>query len=183
MTPRSKIVDDFARWTALSALRAGAGHPKSRADVYEALKVVTFNSLCDDSRSTIEEPEFARWHRANVEKLDAHGFCVGWAAKLINVYLKTRVYLAGDGRPGLPSLIHPPIDAGLWAGIKRRFPREARLNALMHPHDGTKKITTISGIMRYDHYLRIIEGCRWIAQDQECRLIEVEQFWLPGGQS
>lgn len=179
--PRQKIVDDYARWTALSALRSGVGHPKAAADVYRALEAINFDRLLDRDRSAISEPEFAQWHRASVQKLDGRSFCVGWAAKLINVYLKTCVYLAGDGRTGLKALIHPPIDAGLWAGVKAQFPQDAELDALMHPHDGAKKIETISGIKRYEHYSRIIEGCRRVARRERCKLIEVEQFWSAVG--
>jgi hypothetical protein len=42
---------------------------------------------------------------------------IGWAVKLINVYLKTLVYLAREGRSGLIESIHPPIDNELWKGI------------------------------------------------------------------
>lgn len=178
MTPRPKIVDDYACWTALSALRSGAGHPKSANDVHKALNSVRFEPLFDRPRGTISESEFAGWHRATVTSLGSQDFCVGWAAKLVNVYLKTRVYLAGDGRTGLSALIHPPIDAGLWAGIRRRFPRDAELNALMHPSGGPGRIKTISGITRYGQYSEIIEGCRRIAARERCKLIELEQFWL-----
>jgi hypothetical protein len=36
---------------------------------------------------------------------------VGWATKIINVYLKTRAYIGAQGRHHLKEMIHPPIDA------------------------------------------------------------------------
>ena len=38
----------------------------------------------------------------------------GWAAKLINVYIKTRAYALGAGRPELRSFLYLPLDGGLW---------------------------------------------------------------------
>jgi hypothetical protein len=96
---------------------------------------------------------------------------VGWAAKLINVYLKTRVYLAGDGCPELVDRIHPPIDGFLWRGIKARFENIPGIT------DQTHVVSTIKGIRTYDTYRTIIGGCEQIASELGCRLIEVDQLW------
>ena len=58
--------------------------------------------------------------------LRSHGFvthsgprlCVGWAAKLLNVYLKTAVYIGSLGPRELVAHLHPPIDGGLWSGLE-----------------------------------------------------------------
>ncbi len=177
MNPRSTIVDDFARWTALSALRSGSGHPKAREAVYAALKRVKFGTLFDPSRPPIEEKEFAQWHHASVRKLGRDGFCVGWAAKMINVYLKTRVYVGREGRVGLAKLIHPPIDNGLWKGIALEDDYAA-VRSLMHPIENGKRVNAISGITRYETYGKIIDGCRHLANRRGWSLIEVESLWL-----
>ena len=40
---------------------------------------------------------------------------------MLNVYLKTSVYAGGLGRSELVTAIHPPIDGGLWVGLKKPF--------------------------------------------------------------
>ena len=98
---------------------------------------------------------------------------VGWATKIINVYLKTRVYIGGQGRHHLKEMIHPPIDAGLWLGLKRRFPESARhldRDPLCQSDAERASLTTSC-------YRRIIDGCRAAAKAIDCELIEVEQLW------
>jgi hypothetical protein len=120
---RKKIVHDFANWTALSALRSGS--PLKRAErIYDLIENhADLPVLFDPTRAT-DQTEFDRWHEKTVR-----AFCkaeselpVGWAAKIINVYLKARVYLAREGRKDLVSVIHPPIDYGLQQGLKKNFP-------------------------------------------------------------
>jgi hypothetical protein len=96
---------------------------------------------------------------------------VGWAAKIINVYLKTRAYVGAEGRSGLDAAIHPPIDGGLWQGIAVHFPGRPDLLAQ------TNCVARIKDITDYQLYSRIIDGCRKVARELDCRLIEVEQLW------
>ena len=120
---------------------------------------------CD---TPIDAAEFDKWHEETVQD-----FCkaepmlsVGWAAKIINVYLKTRVYLAGEGREGLVRAIHPPIDTSLQAGLKKKFP--------LRPW----RKMTIKGIQSYEaDYMPFINECRSLAQEEGCLLIEVEWYW------
>ncbi|MEJ7811323.1 MAG: hypothetical protein WKG32_13005 [Gemmatimonadaceae bacterium] len=92
---RPKIIRDYARWTALSALRSGAPI-KSRADIYPLLDDAAFGVVLD-GKEPIGREEFDRWHEAAtlalVERRPKLG--VGWATKLLNVYLKTAAYV-GD---------------------------------------------------------------------------------------
>src|SRR5438552_3866783 len=114
---REQIVRDFARWAALSALRSGAPI-KSRADVYRLLDRVGFDDVLLGS-DPITRADFDAWHRAATEALCTREprLVVGWASKLINVYLKTAGYVGGLGRARLRESLHPPIDAGLWDGL------------------------------------------------------------------
>jgi len=96
---------------------------------------------------------------------------VGWAAKIVNVYLKTAVYVGSLGRPGLVTLIHPPIDSGLWTGLKKRFHDRHDLLAKTHV------VNRIRDIVDYATYSTIIVGCRAAAEELNCLLIEVEQLW------
>jgi hypothetical protein len=169
---RDRIIRDFARWTALSALRSGAP-VKSRADVYPLLDQVRFDDVLFGSKP-ITPAEFAAWHTGATEFLCTRDprLVIGWGAKLINVYLKTAGYVGGMGRTGLKELLHPPIDAGLWDGLRKRF--RDRTVIL----DEVQCVRRIKDITDYSTYRRIIEGCRLAAAELDCLLIEVEQLWL-----
>ena len=169
---RTQIINTYASWTALSALRSGCP-VKSRVQVYGLLETVPFDRLFEPFNRPINAAEFASWHRNAVQRLCKRESLlrVGWAAKLVNVYLKTGVYVGGLGRPGLVSAIHPPIDGGLWAGLKKRFPDRPDILAKTHVVD------RIRNIEDYSTYTTIISGVRAVAEELGCLLIEVDQFW------
>lgn len=148
-------------------------HIKSRRDVYGLLRATAFEVLFDANKGPIDLAEFEAWHRNALEELRRlkPSLNIGWAAKLINVYLKTRVYVGGDGRPNLCDHLHPPIDRGLWDGLWQHFGRHSEVTKLSHC---VKRIKDIDIQDRYD---RIIEGCRKAADALQCKLIEVEQLW------
>jgi hypothetical protein len=163
---RHDVIDTFARWTALSSARSGR-HLKSGADIYPLLQAVDFKRWFvggGGRRPSVRN--FDKWHRGTVERLANRRLSVGWAAKLVNVYLKTACYVGDLGRPGIRGVLHPPIDSGLWAGIKARFPE----------HRVLKNKMPIDGIKTYDTYEQIIEGCREIADELGCQLVEVDQL-------
>jgi hypothetical protein len=166
---RTAIVKSYASWTALSALRSGAPI-KSRDDIYGLLDRVPFDRLLGSSRTPVDAAEFSSWHRDAVLSLcqKERRLCVGWAAKLVNVYLKTAVYVGGLGRPGLVTVIHPPLDGNLLARLSKRFPE---LFAEPHP------VRRIRDIADYPTYARIITKCRAAAKTLRCSLFEVEQLW------
>jgi len=169
--PRSKILLDFAKWTALSALRSGAPI-KSRMDVYRLLDAVAFAHILQPG-PPISGVDFDEWHKRQTRELCGRDrrVPIGWGAKLINVFLKTAAYVGDLGRPNLRNVIHPPIDAGLWAGIAKRFPE--RRDIL----DDVRCVLRIKDIADYATYLRIVVGCRAAAKTLGCSLIEVEQLW------
>jgi hypothetical protein len=117
---RKKIISDFSEWAAFSATRSGCPI-KARDAVYPLIRTPKYESVLNGME--ISAPEFNDWHRkstlaiCSVEPL----LPIGWAAKIINIYLKTMVYLAGVGRLGLVACIHPPIDNGLWEGIYSEY--------------------------------------------------------------
>ena len=169
---REGIIETYAQWTAMSALRSGAPI-KSRRDVYTAIGGVDFPVLFDDALGPINRKSFDAWHEAAVRGLIARDsrLTIGWASKIINVYLKTRVYIGSQGRHHLKEMIHPPIDAGLWLGLERRFKHRPDII------DQTHCVTKIKDIKDYECYRRIIDGCRAAAKELGCELIEVEQLW------
>ena len=170
---KSKIINTFCEWAAFSSTRSGAPL-KSRADVYPLIRLLKYDEILHGD--SIEESDFDSWHRRSVEEIceSRSEMNVGWAAKIINVYLKGMVYIAGEGREGLVGLIHPPIDGGLWDGIEEYCKANHHENILKRTH----AITTISGIKTYTQYQDIIDGCRDLSNEMGCSLIEVEQLWL-----
>lgn len=169
---REQIIGTYAEWTALSALRSGAPI-KSRRDVYGALRAVDFRWLFDKQLGPINRTDFDAWHEETIAAMIAREprLNVGWAAKIVNVYLKTRAYIGAQGRHHLIEHIHPPLDAGLWLGLARRFGERPDILA------DTNCVGRIKDITDYACYRRIIDGCRVAAQALDCKLIEVEQLW------
>jgi hypothetical protein len=169
---RQAIIATYAERTAMSALRSGAPI-KSRRDVYTALRVIDFAVLFADSLGPINRTTFNGWHEEAVQRLIEREprLTVGWAAKIVNVYLKIRVYIGAQGRRHLKEMIHPPIDAGQWLGLERRF--GDRPDYL----ERTNCVSRIKDIADYACYRRIIDDCRAAAKALDCELIEVEQLW------
>ncbi len=170
---RQHIVLQYSEWTALSALSSGSP-VKSAKVIYPALRKVDWDALFDVQRGPIMDSVFGEWHRQETDELQQRferNLPVGWVVKLINVYLKTAVYIGGLGRPGLRPLIHPPIDGGLWRGLEERFGPDSAICRETHC------VTQIKAITTYQTYLRIIAGCRAAAESTGRELIEVEEWW------
>ena len=179
--PRSDIARRFAEWTAMSALRSGCPI-KSREEVGVALKAVDFNRLFDKGYGPIDNDQFTRWHRDAIGELlklefrrrrpeeEPRKLSVGWSAKIIAVYLKTRCYLSGFGRDGLSRVIHPPIDNDLIESLKTQFRSEPEIKR------GLDRFDTISR-MNFGDYEAIIRSCELVAQIDGCTLFEVELYW------
>lgn len=173
---RRSIVTQYAGWTALSALRSGSP-VKDRGRIYDALGQVDWNEVLQEVRGPIDAAAFEAWHRRATETIVARlgpGLPVGWAVKLVNVYLKTAVYVGGLGRYGLVALLHPPIDSGLWRGLGERFKHDPGIR------EDTHCVTRIKDITTYEIYARIIRGCRAAAAVDGRDLIEVEEWWDRG---
>jgi hypothetical protein len=168
---RFKIIDTYSRWTAFSATRSGCPL-KSRNDIYPLLAKVDFNSILLTNKEIAKE-DFNKWHEDNAIKMHCsrNEMPMGWTTKIINVYLKTMVYVGQFGRPQLINYIHPPIDNGLWDGLKPSY----RKDKLIAEKIFSKRL--IKDIQTYEEYKVIIGGFELIAEKQGCFLIEVEQFW------
>ena len=168
---RFKIADTYSRWTALSSTRSGSPL-KSREDIYTLLMKVDFNEILI-SKISIEKEEFNEWHKKNAELLNSFRpeMQIGWTTKLINIYLKTMVYIGQFGSKELITHIHPPIDAGLLAGIKEKFQDDNSISEKINFN------IKIKDIQSYEDYKNIIDVMEEIADKQNCLSIEVEQFW------
>lgn len=169
---REALVTDFARWVASCAVRSNAP-VRSRDDIYGALDAVDFGPLFRDDLGRIGSAEFGDWHESAIARMrEAQPrLNVGWAAKIINEYLKTKCYVGGYGRDGLAEVIHPPIDNGLIRGLKSSFVD----NPVLSPQ--LDSLELMSGLDAYDKYEALIRVCERVAEFAGCSLLESEQFW------
>lgn len=97
---------------------------------------------------------------------------IGWAAKLINVYLKTMVYVGRIGRPGLDQWIHSPIDNDLIKGIRTQYRNNSSILAKF------ESFSAIRGIEDYSQYRDLISGISEVCHINNWKLIEIEKLWL-----
>ena len=171
-TIREELVTDFARWVASCAVRSNAP-VTSRNAIYGALDAVNFAPLFMDELGRINSAEYRAWHKtaiADMRKAESR-LNVGWAAKILNEYLKTKCYVGGYGRDGLTDIIHPPIDNGLIRGLRSGFMD----NPCLRPQ--LDSLERMNGLDTYDKYDALIRVCEQVAKLANCSLLESEQFW------
>lgn len=172
---RRRILIEYAKWTVRTAVNRS---PIAKAKcVHELIDRVAFDEVLVGD--PISADEFDAWHEQQTTELcrcaeslkpEAAPFPTGWSVKLINVFLKTTAYVGDLGRHGIRDVLHPPLDNGLKDMLKRHFKGR---------RDMTKKVDFrgIKWITDYSRYKQVIEGCKVVAKEIECRLIEVEQLW------
>lgn len=171
---KRKIILDAAAWCAFSSTRSGCP-VKSRADIYPILEKILFNELLDKGKIPINKKQFNQWHKSQCEsvahklqkKANNGSSMIGWAAKIINVYLKIACYLGGLGRSGLIECLHPPLDGILKRGLTKH-------KILIHC-----TIPTIKSINDYAQYIAIIKKIEKYTKSKKWNIIEIEQFWDP----
>lgn len=169
---REALVTDFARWVASCAVRTNAP-VRSREAIYCALDVVDFATLFRDELGQIDSEEFRTWHKSAIAAMQGAEprLSVGWAAKILNEYLKTKCYVGRYGRDGLADVIHPPIDDGLISGLKNNFTGCPGLKTQLDSLERMNDLDT------YDKYEALIRVCECVAELSKCSLLESEQFW------
>jgi len=171
---RKQILKTYSEWTVLSALRRGAPISDKKT-IYPLIEEINFDEILDRSKGRITHEQFEAWHKTALETAMGANSAMkgqyGWAAKIVNIYLKTYCYVGDGGREGIRDCLHPPIDSGLWKGVKRKFPNQREILKDSHA------VTTISKIKTHDTYLQIIRGFREASKQLNCPLIEIEQFW------
>ena len=165
---RERLITDFARWVASCAVPAF-----SSEEVYTAIDAVDFAPLFRIDLGPIGAEEFRAWHEAAIVEMRKAQpkLNVGWAAKTLNEYLKTKCYVGGYGRDGLVDVIHPPIDNGLICGLRNEFSSDPDLRQRL---DSLEKM---SGLDTYAKYYELIQVCERVARMSSCSLLESEQFW------
>ncbi len=168
---RHQIINNYARWCAFSSTRSGCPIKKREA-VYPLIDLPDY-SIILKGVEPIAKDEFNEWHEKNSQLLNdsCSEICIGWCTKLINVYLKTIVYVGSLGRPGLSDCIHPPIDGGLWQGIKEKYKERSEIISLTHC------VSKIKDITHYKIYKQLIVGMELVAKAEKSSLLEVEKLW------
>ena len=192
---RWQIAHEFAVWTTHSAFRNPGSPMRKGEEIRAALDDVDFAHLFDDALGTIDESEFDDWHRKQVNGLREKYpvLNVGWAAKMIAVYLKTTCYLAGFGRDGLDSVIHPPFDNIMMQKMGEYdhnllIDRSSQLNdidpeiydAVMSVSKEYLAVLSNARIKNIDddfYWEVLIVTCERISVQLGCTLFEVEQLW------
>ena len=115
---KRKIILDAAAWCAFSSTRSGCPI-KSREHIYPILDQICFEDVLDEEKGAISKDQFNTWHKAECLKVSSalertkkleKDSMIGWAAKIINVYLKIACYLGGLGREGLVRWIKKHTD-------------------------------------------------------------------------
>ncbi len=169
---REALVTDFAKWVASCAVRSNAP-VRSRSEIYNALDAVDFTPLFIDDLGRIDSAEFRAWHRAAIANMQSvqPKLNVGWAAKILNEYTKTKCYVGGYGRDGLADTIHPPIDNGLISGLKNQFGSDPDLGSRL---DALERMSDLDTYHKYEALIRV---CARVAELSNCSLLESEQFW------
>ncbi len=167
---RHQVIENYAQWCAFSATRSGCPL-KSRADVYPLIQLPKYDQILIGDKE-IDEAEFDSWHKESCIAIsNEREICIGWAAKLINVYLKTISYTGMIGRPGLISCLHPPIDNGLIQGIRNKYRGQ---NEILQ---SLKNFSTIKEIKEYADYIKLIRACKAICRKEGWILMEIETLW------
>ena len=72
LEPRCQILVEYAKWTALSAVRAG-GLIKAKEPVYQLLDGVAFSKVFDQSLGPISCKDFNDWHECQTVALSKRG--------------------------------------------------------------------------------------------------------------
>ena len=169
---RRKIILDAAAWCAFSSTRSGCPI-KSREHIYPMLDEIDFDEILDDRKGLITKGKFNAWHKTECLKLSRKlektknletNSLIGWAAKIINVYLKIACYLSALGREGLECYLHPPLDGGLSRGLKGKI---------------KFTIPTIMSIKSYSEYSKVIQEIKKYTDLKGWNLIEIETLWDP----
>jgi len=174
--PRAKIIGDFASWAAMSSARQG---PKVRGRrLYRYIDAIQIENLLE--RSNVSKQDFASWHKRQVKKLARSASSMGWAAKIINMVTKVRIYINREGPKSLRSLIHPPLDSILVKKIKEEIKKlpPAQHQQMLGPF---KKLSNnaISRIKTYEEYEDIIKILENLARRKRCSVFEIEKLWDP----
>jgi hypothetical protein len=157
---RKGIIRQFAVWAAVSALRSGSSI-KSREKIIKIINDVPWDELF----KVDSQERFDSWHaeqRARINK-KYKALSHGWAAKIINVYLKTLAYVSSDFYPNVRKYLHPPVDGILIRHLRKKY-------------GGINQVTLKE--MKSETYEKIISEIKKITGREGVSPLEIEKYWL-----
>ncbi len=140
----------FAAWAAATGASAS---PACRFTVGQGKAILEAAGFKADLRLPRQLPSPARidrthaiWRRLIIKAAARHRlrFSHGVAAKLINLYLKSRFTLAGHEDNPRVAALHPPVDSLLLRAINKGLPRDRRLPTNWSKFDSTTYHRVIS---------------------------------------
>lgn len=125
----------YAKWCAAAAYGRGlAGGGNSLA--FRLIEVCGLDQVTGpehiDQHVDEWQMSFMKKIEAEARRLGRNDFSFGRAQKLVNIYLKTILVCGGHHQHSSVALLHPPLDAALFKGM-RTFLRKNR-NAMAEAH-------------------------------------------------
>lgn len=185
MCDRKAIIENYSIWTAYSAARVGCPfRGKALGEEFKRIVIDSGRLEILSGKEPISNEEFSDWHEKMVLDLSAmkkakgKKIGVGWAAKILNVFLKTYAYVGDQGRPNIRMFLHPPLDTIL---IKRIMDHEnlktdSKENIALRKT--IRKAIPISSLKSYKTYLAVIKALRRFAEIIGKKTVfELEDFW------
>ena len=162
---RRHIILRSAEWHAVAAIRSSSPL-KDRGAIKQCVALIKTEELGEiESMTGIRQQEaYDLWHAKTVEGIVAKApeLSFGWAAKLVNVYIKTLAYISDDFWPKLRGAIHPAIDGMLQDMLEK---------------EGLQKTKVGLKDMDREAYRRLIAEYRNVAAAQNIALVEVDKYW------
>lgn len=158
----------FAVWTAARAVQRSFTKTRIISDVISETGLrSTSNAMGNFSQS-----EFDEFHRTCCNDLAARfkqrdiDCSYGRAAKIVSIYLKTKLIVSGDIGSPLASIIHPPIDSILLKNLAKqdKYPGLGELAGRTWTNFDHTEYWSVVNLIR-----RSIGFFDW----------RLEEFWLP----
>ena len=168
----------FAAWAAARAAQRGLANSRIIIDALEGCGVKAVVDNPDDWPQTAGAFDVAHrnWCSVLLERLLAAGVSkatYGRAAKVIAIYLKSRIVLGGQQDSPFATVIHPPIDRILLQSLA------GHLHARDRPLADHLRATTWTSLAN-DTYDDLIRRLRRAELDQPAFWC-IERFWDPRG--
>src|SRR5271166_2576045 len=164
---------NFSVWAAARAAQRGFTNVTNLRKALEICGVVKFLETRDSG--SVEEAEFNVLHRAWCREImtwlknaGVDNVTFGRAAKLIAIYLKSAVVLAGKDRTCLGKVAHPPIDSILLANVVAAVD-------VASPHKSKWARVRWTKLNEEEYYIMVGELRAILAP--EAAFWELERFW------
>jgi hypothetical protein len=165
----------FAAWAAARAAQRGLANSRTIIAALNGCGVVAMADTRDSQPASADEFDRLHhdWCRALLENLKSAGIkaTYGQAAKIIAIYLKSRVVLSGRHDTPFASVIHPPIDSFLLKSLARHVHAQDRRLASQ-----LRKIRWM--LLNETDYDALIASLRKARFDQPAFWC-IERFWNP----